>query len=30
MREGQLASFDLPVVLERHQRLAFALAQAAR
>lgn len=30
VRDGQLASLDLPVVLERHNRLAFKLAEAAR
>lgn len=30
VRDGQLASVDLPVILERHNRLALELAQAAR
>jgi 8-oxoguanine deaminase len=30
VREGQLASIDLPVVLEQHNRLARELAEAAR
>ena len=30
VRDGQLVTLDLPVLLERHQRLAFALAAAAR
>ncbi|MFC3108142.1 8-oxoguanine deaminase [Undibacterium arcticum] len=30
VRNGELASVDLPVVLERHNQLAFNLAEAAR
>jgi 8-oxoguanine deaminase len=30
VRGGQLATLDLPVLLERHNRLARELAQAAR
>jgi len=30
VRQGQLASVDLPVLVERHNRLALQLAQAAR
>ena len=30
VRDGQLASVDLPVVMERHNQLAFNLAEAAR
>jgi cytosine/adenosine deaminase-related metal-dependent hydrolase len=30
VREGQLATVDLPVLVERHNRLAQALAEAAR
>jgi 8-oxoguanine deaminase len=30
VRDGQLVTLDLPVLLERHQKLAFALAEAAR
>lgn len=30
VRDGQLVTLDLPVLLERHQRLARALAEAAR
>ena len=30
VRNGELASVDLPIVLERHNQLAFDLAEAAR
>jgi cytosine/adenosine deaminase-related metal-dependent hydrolase len=30
VRDGQLVTLDLPMLLERHQKLAFALAEAAR
>ncbi|MFZ6749369.1 8-oxoguanine deaminase [Undibacterium sp. Ren11W] len=30
VRNGQLATLDLPVIMERHNQLAFALAEAAR
>ncbi len=30
VREGQITSIDLPVVMERHNRLAYQLAEAAR